>query len=189
MAHYDDWGVIAHGILNGHPADRVAMKGNASEVARTFYGGPDGPPATGAAADILALIPGWAEIPFIAASIEEWHQGAAAAAAASGIALDDLFYWEHRCGSWQSQSQLEWDIAQETFTPFSNRILLGTLLGVPAAERADHGNTLLREIIRAADPAALRVPINPRTPYRRAVEFGERLRHRARRELRRLRTR
>ncbi|AGW42142.1 hypothetical protein O159_21640 [Leifsonia xyli subsp. cynodontis DSM 46306] len=112
MAHYDDWGVIAHGILNGHPADHVAVKGNASEVARTFYGGPDGPPATGSAADILALIPGWAEIPFIAASIEEWHRSAAPASAASGIALDDLFYWEHRCGSWQGQSQLEWDIAQ-----------------------------------------------------------------------------
>jgi hypothetical protein len=150
LAHYDDWGIIAEGILDGHPADAVALKGNASEIARNYYWKGGEPPAAATVADILALQPGWSD------------------------------------GSWQAQSQLEWDIAQEVFTPFGNRRLLEGLLGVPARDIGEHGVDLLREIMAAGDPRLLEVPFNPRTLRYRALDTFQRGRGRLRREARRL---
>lgn len=186
LAHYEDWGMIAKGILDGHPADAVALKGNASEVARNYYWKGGVRPPTATAADVLALQPGWADIPFVATAVERWFEEAAPIAERAGIGLDVLFYWEHRCGSWQAQSQLEWDIAQEVFTPFSNRRLLETLLGVPAEDIGPEGTVLLREFMAATEPGLLEVPFNPRTLRFRALDVLQRGRGRLRREARRL---
>ncbi len=48
------------------------------------------------------------------------------------IDILDLFYWEHKMGSWQAQSQLEWDIVQEQYTPYNPSGLLELLLGTHA---------------------------------------------------------
>jgi hypothetical protein len=88
--------------------------------------------------------------------------------------------------SWQAQSQLEWDIAQEVFTPFSNRRLLEALLGVPANEIGHEGTALLREIMAVTEPGLLEVPFNPRTFRYRALDTFQRGRNRLRREARRL---
>ncbi len=188
LAHYDDWGIIAQGMQAGLPGGHVALKGNASEIVRNFYWHDGVAPPTREAADILALHQGWSELPFVVDAVERWFEATAPVARASGVAIDDLFYWEHRCGSWQAQSQLEWDIAQETFMPFGNRRMLARLLGVPAGERADHGQALLHEIMRVTDPEVLDLPFNPSSGGYRAVDVLLRARHRARRELRRLRT-
>ncbi|MBN9632854.1 MAG: hypothetical protein J0I18_19990 [Actinobacteria bacterium] len=188
LAHYDDWGVIARGMYTGLPGGHVALKGNASEIVRTFYWRDGVAPRVRSAADILALHSGWSELPFVVQAVERWFEATEPIARASGVAIDDLFYWEHRCGSWQAQSQLEWDIAQETFMPFGNRRLLARLLGVPAADRADHGQALLHEIMRLSDPELLELPFNPSGGGYRAVEVLLKARHRVRRGLRRLRT-
>lgn len=188
LAHYDDWGVIAQGMLRGLPAGHVALKGNASEIVRNFYWHDGTAPPTRDAADILALHGGWSELPFVTDAVGAWFEATAPVARATGVAIDDLFYWEHRCGSWQAQSQLEWDIAQETFMPFGNRRLLARLLGVPARERADHGQALLHEIMRVADADVLELPFNPTGGRYRAIDVVLKARHRARRELRRFRT-
>ena len=187
LAHYDDWGIIAQGMLHGLPGGHVALKGNASEIVRNFYWHDNAAPPTRDAADILALHSGWSELPFVVDAVERWFEATAPIARASGVAIDDLFYWEHRCGSWQAQSQLEWDIAQEAFMPFGNRRMLARLLGVPARERADHGQALLHEIMRVTDAEVLELPFNPSGGGYRAVDVFLKARHRARRELRRLR--
>jgi hypothetical protein len=188
LAHYDDWGVIAGGLLAGHPGDRVALKGNASEIVRRYYWHGGEAPSLREPSDVLALQPGWTELPFAVASIEEWFETAAPVAAETGVPLDALFYWEHRCGSWQAQSQLEWDIAQEVFTPFGNRRMLARLLGVPSGDIGEDGTALLREIMAVADADVLRLPFNPSTPWFRTLDVLQRARHRVRRELRRLRS-
>lgn len=188
LAHYDDWGVIAKGLLDGHPADRVALKGNASEIVRRYYWRDDEAPPTRDASDLLALQPGWSQLPFAAAAVKRWFEGAAPIADEAGIPLDALFYWEQRCGSWQAQSQLEWDIAQEVFTPFGNRRMLERLLAVRADDVGHEGTTLLRAIMEATEPEVLEVPFNPRTRWFRTLDVVQRARHRLRRELRGLRS-
>ncbi|MFE4470074.1 hypothetical protein ACFRFH_14775 [Leifsonia sp. NPDC056824] len=184
ISHLDDWGQIAYGIERGFPADRVAVKGNAAEVAQ-FYMRTDGVlPDTATGEQLARLIPGWETVPAIVASLDRWREQAAPAAAAAGIDLDVLFHWEHLCGSWQAQSQLEWDIAQEAFTPFNDRVLLTTLLQLPDELRTAPERTAFREIIASGGSDLLDEPINPRTSAVRIQEFLPRAAYRVKRTLR-----
>jgi hypothetical protein len=53
----------------------------------------------------------------------------------SGIDLRQLFYWEHRMGSWLSQVIIEGDPAFETVIPWNCRRILECLLAVPWEEQ------------------------------------------------------
>ncbi|WP_426623351.1 hypothetical protein ACPPVW_11995 [Leifsonia sp. McL0607] len=186
MAHLDDWGVIAAGIYQGFPADRVAVKGNAAELARSIYWYEDKGKqrAFRTPDEVIALIDGWSGFDFIVESIEEWFAGARSAADETGVALDVLFHWEHRCGAWQAQSQLEWDIAQEVISPFNNRDLLALAQSVPPEHRAAPEFALSRKIIAHGGLDLLREPVNPHTPGYRLLDLFQRGKHKLRRELR-----
>lgn len=47
----------------------------------------------------------------------------------------DLWYWEHRMGTWHSCVLLESDVAFDTFSPFNCRRLLTLMLSIPNNER------------------------------------------------------
>jgi len=49
---------------------------------------------------------------------------------APGCRLDDLFHLEQKLGRWHSEGHTEWDIVQDTFTPFNCRALVDSLKGV-----------------------------------------------------------
>ncbi|QNE34999.1 hypothetical protein [Leifsonia shinshuensis] len=184
ISHLDDWGQIAYGMERGFPAERVALKGNAAEIAQ-FYLRTDGIlPDTDTGRQLARLIPGWETAPAIVASLDVWREKAAPAAAAVGIDLDVLFHWEHLCGSWQAQSQLEWDIAQEAFTPFNDRVLLTTLLQLPDELRSAPERVAFRQIIASGGDDWLKEPINPRTSGLRVQEFLPRAAYRVKRKLR-----
>ena len=174
-SHMDDWGQIAHGMLNGLPQDRVAIKGNCSEIGRCYYY-PSGAPEADADTDFfLRRYSGWDRLPFLREAVENWLAKAVPAAETSGINLFDLFYWEGRLGGWQAQSQLEWDIAQEVFTPFNNREALELMFGVDPRHRIEPDHALHREIALRLWPEVLSEPINPRaeprdTPLKRLVQ-------------------
>lgn len=50
----------------------------------------------------------------------------------------DIFYWEHRMGTWHAQLLLEGDIAHDTFILFNSRKILKLLLSVSDAAKAEH---------------------------------------------------
>ncbi len=58
-------------------------------------------------------------------------------------------------------SQLEWDIVQETFTPYNCRLLMETMLGVNIKYRVIPSNIMYREIIKSLWEELLEIPINP----------------------------
>lgn len=160
-SHYNDWGKIAYGILKAYPQDRVCLKGNCSEIVRCYYYPKGHHLPVDSYTQIVALEKGWAGIPFIEQRIQAWFDGAADAAQKNNISILDLFYWEQRMGSWQAQSQSEWDIAQETFTPYNHRGLLETMLAVPAGFRKAPDYLLYEKIIQLSWPETLNYPINP----------------------------
>jgi hypothetical protein len=170
-SHFNDWGKIAYGLLKSYPQDHVCLKGNCSEIARCFYY-PKGTHETiNHYSQLVALERGWHELPFINRRIEQWMQSAAPLAQSCNIDILDLFYWEHRMGSWQAQSQLEWDVAQEAFTPFNNRALLQSMLATPAAMRSAPAYELYQKIIDRNWPKVMLFPINPpeAEPWLKAV--------------------
>ncbi len=174
VAHLNDWGFIAYGLHTGYPQTRVALKGNCSEIARCYYYPFGRHRRISSVNQLLDLEPGWRELPFVREQIAEWLKSVRGITVQMGVDILDLFYWEHRMGSWQAQSQLEWDVAQESFTPFNHRGLLETMLGVPAKFRCAPSYRLQRQMISTLWPELLRVPINPKS---RAALFKYRLKH------------
>ncbi|MDD4869864.1 MAG: hypothetical protein PHR77_04830 [Kiritimatiellae bacterium] len=167
LAHIEDWGKIAYGMIDKYPQDRVAIKGNCSEIARSFYYkygfhrpiiSPD---------QIVALVNGWQTIPFVRDQIFTWYNQAIEVAAETNMDILDLFYWEHRMGSWQAQSQLEWDIVQEAYTPFNHRGLLELMLGVSTNLRSAPNYSLYKMMFKLLWPEVMKQPINPTTTMNR----------------------
>jgi hypothetical protein len=162
LAHMDDWGTIANGMTAAYPQDRVCVKGNCSEIARCFYYKSGKHEPITSADQLIALENGWRDIGFICDQVSTWYGEARGAAAGANIDILDLFYWEHRMGSWQAQSQLEWDIVQEAYTPYNHRRLLELLLSTPAALRSAPSYSLYKMMCMAMWPEVMRHPVNPR---------------------------
>lgn len=161
--HLYDWGFIANGMIGGYPSERIAIKGNCAEIGRCFFYKDGKQKPVKSANDILDLVADWKKIKFVKEQITDWFTGIKASEINKSYSLLDLFYWEHRMGSWQSQSQLEWDIIQETFTPFNNRELLETMLSVDVIYRKGPEYKLFKSVIHNLWKETLQSPINPKT--------------------------
>ena len=87
------------------------------------------------------------EVPkFFHESLDSWLHDAKEFSDKMHINILDLFYWEHRMGSWQAQSQLEWDIVQESFTPFNHRKLIEIMLSVKPELRQEPDYVFFKNI-------------------------------------------
>ena len=161
MAHNDDWGSIAYGMHGEYPQDRVCIKGNCSEICRCFYYKTGKQFSMSSVEQLIELEIGWNSLPFIYDQLSDWYPQANAVAREAGVDILDLFYWEHRMGSWQAQRQLEWDIIQEAYTPFNHRALLEIMLGVSSDLRCAPDYILYERMIQALWPECMNQPINP----------------------------
>ncbi len=160
-SHFNDWGKIANGVIKRYPANRISVKGNCSEILRCFYYKYGNHQPIKKFDQIVDLEKGWSEIPFVKKQIEIWFSEAINVAAHADIDILDLFYWEHRMGSWQAQSQLEWDIVQEVYTPFNHRELIELMIGVDKKFRCSPKYVLYEMIIDALWPETMMQPVNP----------------------------
>ena len=163
MAHLDDWGKIAFGMWKTFPQNKIAVKGNCSEIGRCFYYPNGKHPTNPSAKDLNTLEKDWAELDFISHHLHSWYQDIQTVTDRLGYAIYDLFYWEHKMGSWQAQSQLEWDIAQEVFTPFNSRELLDLMFAVDTSYRKKAKPFLYRDAMKILWEKVLQEPINPHT--------------------------
>lgn len=161
LSHMNDWGEIAYGMLNVYPQERVCLKGSCSEIVRcVYYKGGEHQEIT-SPDQIVSLERNWNTVPFIQNQISNWFEQSNNIFSQTKIDILDMFYWEHKMGSWQAQSQLEWDIIQETYTPFNNRELIELMLSIPPQLRCPPSNIVHKEIMKSLWPEALLHPINP----------------------------
>ncbi len=158
---HEYWERIAYGMLKEFPPQRVCLKGNCSEICCCYYYKSGKHPSVASVDQLVSFVSGWETLDFVHDSLSDWLAEATAVAGDTGVNLLDLFYWEHRMGSWQAQSQLEWDIVQEVYTPFNHRRLLEAMLGVPTRYRCWPHYALYEEMTRALWPEVLAEPINP----------------------------
>tara|TARA_B110000971_G_C19994218_1_gene493476 strand:+ start:169 stop:1680 length:1512 start_codon:yes stop_codon:yes gene_type:complete len=163
-AHFNDWGIIAYGIYDSDIKDKMCLKGNCSEIVRCYYFSSGDKVKINNHWDLLLFTePKWKELDFIVKEIERWFNEVNPICKKFGYDILDLFYWEHRMGSWQAQSQLEWDISQEVFTPYNNRKLLDEMLGINSKYRSAPSYTLYKDIINENWKDSLDYKINPKT--------------------------
>lgn len=158
--HLNDWGSIAYGIHKGFPQERLAVKANGVEIGRCAFlrDLKSGNPIT---VELLSdIVPGWKNFDFVKETFAQWLQ-TLKEIPGLGYDIRDLFYMEHRMGSWQAQSQLEWDIAQEVFVPFNNREVIRLMLSVDPDLRKKDTPVFYIKTIQQLWPEVLDVPINP----------------------------
>ncbi|WP_152345676.1 hypothetical protein [Brevibacterium sp. CFH 10365] len=72
----------------------------------------------------------------------------------------DLFYWEHRMGTWHGPAMNERDFYAEAFIPFNSRRIFELMLGLNAADR--EAGTIFYRMIQMTAPELLKLPINPK---------------------------
>ncbi len=168
MAHINDWGRIAFGMSKIYPQEKVAVKGSCSEIGRcACY--PDGKhKANLTENDFLQMENGWEELDFIREEIRKWRESIKGNS--FNYLLLDLFYWEHRMGGWQAQSQLEWDIVQEVFTPFNSRELFDIMLSIDPLKRKCEKPSLYIDTMKYLWSEVLNEPVNPYT-FKRKVRI------------------
>jgi len=159
LAH-EAWGHIASGLIHTFPHDHISVKGVCSEIARFtssrfgYLDTMDG--------KTLASLFALDDSPFIVEGFDQWAQNSMMWINKYKYRFLDVLYWEHRLGNWQAQSQLEWDIVHETFSPYNCRELLVLLLGVDGRYRKKPGNRLMIALMKYLWPAASQEPFNPR---------------------------
>lgn len=165
--HMDDYGLMAYAMFEEYPPGRVCIKGNCSEIARCYYYKYGTHPPITSAGQVTDAVQGWHTVPFAREQVTAWYEQTHAVAAEANVDILDLFYWEHRMGSWQAFAQVEWDIVQDAFTPFNHRGLLGLLLSTPSALRCAPKYPLYRAIVETLWPEVLSQPVNPLTAKER----------------------
>ena len=171
MAHVDDWGYIAYGMYKTYDEKLTTVKGNCIEIGRCTYYKTGEHPKKLTVNDLLQRQYHWNQIDFIADGLKKWLNVIGDERKNMGYKVWDLFYWEHRVGGWQAQSQLEWDIVQEAFTPFNNRELIDLMLRVDDIHKIKPNFTLFTNLIKGMWPELLKYPINPKSFHRNAFNF------------------
>lgn len=149
------------GMFGLFPQERVCVKGSCSEIARCFYYLYGVHDEIVSPFQLAALEQGWSTIPFVVDYLEKWLVSAVKVCNDSNMDILDLFYWEHRMGGWLAQGWLEFDIVQESFSPFNYRPLLENMLGTPIKYRRSPDYLLYRRIINCLWPDLLNWPVNP----------------------------
>ena len=169
MAHINDWGKIAFGMSKTFPQEKVAVKGSCSEVGRcSWY--PDGKHKVRLTdKDLLLLENGWEDITIVRDTIRKWYESVKKSN--FNYPLLDLYYWEHAMGSWQAQSQLEWDIVQEVFTPFNSREMFDIMFSIDPSKRKYENPALYIDAVKYLWPEVLNEPVNPYSFKRRVRLF------------------
>lgn len=166
-SHLNDWGNIAFGMQDAIPDERIVIKGNCTEIGRCHYYSLGKHPKIKSVHQLLNLVPGWDKLDFVKNQLSRWLEKVEQLKLEFGYDILDLFYWEHRLGSWQAQSQLEWDIVQDAVTPYNNRELIDITLAVDKKYRCSPNYLFFSKIMDYNWQETLMEPINPKSLYKK----------------------
>jgi len=160
-------GNIAYMLFYHFGIDVFVMNSNLSEISQCNYW----LPKSKINGQGLAIITGLYH-PLAIKEFDKWIQDARIACENSGVNILGLFRWEQRGGRWAAAAFSEYDIAHESFTPYSNRYLIKVLMGISERYRRDRMRHVPLRQIQYMWPEVLSEPINPGSaPGERLREF------------------
>ncbi len=152
------YGLIAQGLYDGYPHERVCMTGTTFHIMSSrrdfkLHECVDG------VVDARALVKKarMVEHPFAIRAAERWL---ADSRQIHDVDVIDLFYWENKEGCWQAMNQTEHAIALEIFGPGNCRTFLANTLAVHERYRR-MPSRFQRALTESLWPEVLSEPINP----------------------------
>lgn len=142
------------------PHEALHIRSNLFEIARCYYRNMGIDPKNVAAHAMRYIIANGRsfDLPTLDAFEEYVQMTDFKAALELGYDGLDLFYWEHRMGSWMTPILHESDIAHDTHVLINARSILTKLLGVPLPDRMS--GAVFRRVIALSWPEISAVPIN-----------------------------
>jgi hypothetical protein len=139
--------------LAGEDPRAIFIRGFGGEVLRGFYNAHDRP-IDGYTPTAMAeryRQAGRDADTFLLAAFEGFHKRANANAAAGfGVDPNDLFYWEHRVGTWAPEQLNAMDAAVYSMYGFNSRPLAEIAFGLPKEKRLT--KTLFLDVVRRYNP-------------------------------------
>jgi hypothetical protein len=151
----------AAAYMESFPADALHLRSSLVEIGRSFYRNRESTLTPERMASTFARTTNVGQ-----ELIDQFETWASRAQFGDAHGLDpyDLFYWEHRMGTWHAGVVLESDVAFDTFILFNSRRVLEVLLSVPLSDRLS--GAVVKEAITRAWPTLDYWPINAiRVPY------------------------
>ncbi|HEX7797939.1 MAG TPA: hypothetical protein VF456_26435 [Vicinamibacterales bacterium] len=176
---HDHWGRALQPLLEKIPADSVVITGSAAELTRVRF---RLEPTERLTAKNVARFTFFGiaareleRNPFVVAATNRWLQSVGETYNVHPL---DLFYWEHAAGNYCAADLGEWDIVQESLTPYNCRRYLVTMLSVDERYRPYKDPIHYRMMIRNLWADVLSEPVNPPTPPGAWASSVTELRHR-----------
>ncbi|MCD0444352.1 hypothetical protein LO763_12030 [Glycomyces sp. A-F 0318] len=135
------------------------IRSNLYEIGRAFYRAKRAQPEPLTPEHMAFLLTNHKKTPeSFAAGFAEFDDATGFSAAAELYDPYDLYYWEHRCGTWLNAHHTEGDVVYDTFTILNSRQVYKALLAVPLEARV--AGEAFVEMIRRTWPEALDHPVN-----------------------------
>ena len=141
--------------------DYINVNGNGSEISRSYYDPFLRRRWLRFDANRLSKVMKLRDPQLVQAAMANWMEGAKAATD-QGYSILDMAYWELRMGRWGAYYPAQQDVAVDEFSPFCNRELIESTLGVPARLRCEPKYRFHRKVIAKLWPELLSEPFNPR---------------------------
>lgn len=151
-----DWMNLVYARFNNVSPEKVIFKGNIAEAIRCDFW-PDGMYPVEVTVDTLVDASALGDDPYVYTAMERWMREAQPYEK-YGYKLLDLFAWEIEAGSWQAMSHSIFGLAHEEFSPFGNRKLLDTSLGVHKRHRCWPDIRLEQEVTKYLWPNLAEFP-------------------------------
>lgn len=146
-------------IFSGRPT--VHLRSNLAEIGRAFYrkSGRPRPPLNSPEEMTKLFRPDLSGQNLVEAAFEDFFE-----ATDFGSIYDydpyDMFYWEHRMGTWHSLIVIESDPAFDTHIVFNVRRILQTMLSLPLKERVRAA--AFSDVVARCRPGLSKFPVNPK---------------------------
>ncbi len=156
---YQEMYLKSHYSLYKRLENKMVVSTGGSEIVRGFYFY-NPKPNINNSGKIYAALAGYPKIQYVIEQSDKWLKSTSSVAKDCNISIMDLFYWEQRVGNWSAQVTALGDVYIETFSLFSCRDLLITMMSVNDRHRR-YDNELYRNIMNYLWPEILSEPINP----------------------------
>ena len=144
--------------------EMVVAQGEAGGLGKRFYRLPSIYKVTEKS---LAAVVGMKGSQTAERAMGEWLKSAKEAAAL-GINILDMLYWEMRLGNWSTLAISSYDIVFEGFIPFNCRKLMECLISVDEKHRIT-GKSIHLGVIKYMWPELLEFPLNPPANKKEAI--------------------
>lgn len=151
------WIQMAQAVRDGGYSEYFWVKGSCNEIIRNSFGILyDWQVNEKILCKLYSIPPN----PYAKRILREWINGAKFYCRENNISILDLFYWEHRMGSWLAECLNEADVVGDMFTPFNCRVYLENGLAIKTNKRVAPDYMFFDEILKHGSFNVKNLPIN-----------------------------